>query len=104
MTDRVELPSLRTHFRIAEEEAEAAFIENVSLSLTLRSGRTLQLPPRQPPAGVITADRALDVDFDLPSGVEADQVTASAVEIVGYYRRYSEMLLQALARPSSSRH
>jgi hypothetical protein len=91
-TDRVTLPALRTRFRLAEEEAEASFIDHIKLNLTLRDGRFIALPPRQPIERVIRADTAVDIEFVLPAGITPDDVVTSEIEIKGYYRRYSELL------------
>jgi hypothetical protein len=92
MTDRLSFPSLRTRFRIAEEEPEASFIDHVHLNLTLRDGRTVRLEPRQPVSHVIRANTAADVDFELPADISPNEVLKSEIEIGGYYRRYSEVL------------
>jgi hypothetical protein len=92
MTDRVEFKSLRTRFRIAEEEPEGSLIQRTHLKLTLRDGQSVRLSPRTAPPGVVRADSAAEVDFDLPPGVAAGDVATSEFEIVGYYHRYSDLL------------
>lgn len=92
MTDRIALPSVRTRFRLAEEEPEASFIDRVRLNLRLLDGRIIQLLPRQPIAPIIRANTAAEIDFDLPADLAPEHVVSSEIEIAGYYRRYSDML------------
>jgi hypothetical protein len=89
--DHIEFSSLRTQFRIAEEEPEASFIDYVRLNLFLHDGRKMTLEPRHAVDRVIYADRATDIDFDLPAGVLPADVARSDLEIAGYFRRYGDM-------------
>jgi hypothetical protein len=91
VSDRVKLSSLRTRFRIAEEEAEVAFIDRVQLNLGLRNGRILQLRPTRSDNLVIRAYTNSEINFDLPEGITSSDILTSELEVVGYYRRRSEL-------------
>lgn len=94
-TERVEFPSLRTRFRIAEEEAEVFFLERMQLDLKLRDGRSVQAMARRPVNSTIPAYASFDIEYDLPNGVTADDVLTSQLEITGYYRRLSDLSFAA---------
>ncbi len=94
MTEVIRLPYLRTHFRLTEEEPEVSYIKNAVLRLTLKNERRIDVPSRQASSRVIPAYASIDMDFDLPSGVAADEVVASELVLTGYYERYNQMLPQ----------
>ena len=90
--DHIPLSSLRTRFRIAEEEPEATVINHVQLNLMLRDGRNVQLQPRQGIDRAIRANTAVEVEFELPAELSPNEVLKSEIEIRGYYLRYSRLL------------
>jgi len=92
MTEVIPLASLRTRFRLAEEELEMSFINRVHLNIHLRDGSHLVLLPRQPIDPVIRAYSAVEFDFDLPAQVEAEKVVRTELEISGYYRPYETLM------------
>jgi len=95
-TDVVTLPELRTRFRLAEEEPEVAYIQDVRLNLTLSDGRRIQLAPRDKFASVIPAHTSTEIEFELPADVSRDAVVKTEIEITGYYRRYSDIMAEEM--------
>lgn len=97
-TERVLLKSVSTRFRIAEEEPEAAYIDNLRLNLKLVDGRELLLMPRSAGPTTLMMNTYKDIDFDFPEGVSVKDVARSELIVTGYYRRYSDMLKELALR------
>jgi hypothetical protein len=99
-TQRIALAGLVSRYRLSEEELEAASIDRVRLELELIDGTHLMLHPTDQRLldaderrATILAWETLDLDFDLPAHVAPAQVARSTLEITGYYRPYSRMLI-----------
>lgn len=101
-TETVSFDGLVSRYRLAEEEAELAYIDEVSLRLEFEDGTSLALAPGQAALSAtddsyvhILFGEAVDVDFEIPAGVDRSRITKSHVSITGYYRRYSEIMTLA---------
>ena len=104
MTEHVSLKTVSTRFRIAEEELEAAYIDDLRLNLKLVDGRELLLAPRSVGATTLTMNTYKDIDFDFPEGVSAKDVAQSELIVTGYYRRYSDMLKELALGDAEKAH
>jgi hypothetical protein len=102
-TEIVRLARPTTRLRIAENELEVSYIDEVALILELERGQTLLLKPEI--AALRSVDRAhivldahqfVDLEFKLPAGVTEDDMISSKASINGYYRRYSAFRLSKL--------
>jgi hypothetical protein len=95
------MPGFTPRFRIEEREAEVAFIDHAEVSLLLANGKTVH---------VGSSDRALserdgsylelywgdafELEFALPAGVQAHDVSETRIALTGYYRRYSALMAE----------
>ena len=107
-TETVSFDGLIDWFRLVEQEAELAYIDQVTLRLELRGGSSLAIPTGR--AALATADsryayiffgETLSIDFDLPKWVDRSQVVKSHISVTGFYRRYSEIMPVALNKLQS---
>ena len=98
MTQRVVLTGLRTSFRLAEEELETAFIEDIALVIVRYDGSRIALVP---PSGfaadsgpkILTMSDYLDISFELPPEINAKDIVRTELSVTGYYTRYADDLL-----------
>jgi hypothetical protein len=107
MTAVVEIGSNATHFRLAEQEPEVAYIRDVQLWLTLSDGRRIAVSPNADPSGsakrshiTIPAYTHVDFKFDIPEIYSSIGIVRSELAVTGYYRRYSSIL--SFAQPPRS--
>jgi hypothetical protein len=89
----------RSRFRLEEREPELAHIDHAALHVTLASGETLVLNADQPELAARDGDYVrlywgdvLELAFELPGGVSADDVVTSRLDVSGYYERYSALM------------
>jgi hypothetical protein len=113
-SETVQFDGLVHRFRIAEEELERATIRQVSLRLELNDGRTLTLRPEAQSAGQaaqqtadvvaqLYANDEIEITFALPADLDDTQVIRSSFTVLGYYERYTELLVSAaMARARAS--
>ena len=101
-TETVSFDGLISRYRLAEEEAELAYIDHVDLHLNLKDGSSISIKPQI--AELKATDKryiniffgeTLDIDFPVPDWIDPKQVIKSHITIVGYYRRYSEIMKTA---------
>jgi hypothetical protein len=92
-----------TRLRIAENELEVSYIDEVALILELARGQTIVLKPEIAALRsvdgaqiVLDAHQYVDLEFRLPAGVTEDDVISAQASINGYYRRYSAFRLSKL--------
>lgn len=85
-----------TKLRIAENELEIAYIDEVKLVLKLKRGQSIVLESDiQALASVDSAyvildtHQYIDIDFKLPIGMRAENIISTDARIHGFYRRYS---------------
>ena len=102
-TEIVKLAHPTTRLRIAENELEVAYIDEVMLILELKRGQTLVLKPEVQALRsidgahiVLDAHQYVDLAFKLPKGTTEDDVTSARASITGFYRRYSAFRLSKL--------
>jgi hypothetical protein len=89
------------HFRVQEREPEIAVINKVEVTLVLRGGTELRLMPHESGFAKRYGDavrlfwgESMDIDFDLPNDVSADEVHETRLAVTGYYVRYSSLSAQ----------
>jgi hypothetical protein len=92
--EQVELKEFSTRFRLAEEEPENAFIDQVELRLAVRDGAILSLKPDAPKLssrdGIyasIRAYKSIDFQFTLQDWLNPRDVRHSTLLITGYYQQ-----------------
>lgn len=108
-SERKSFEGFVSRFRIAEEEAELAHLDKVSLKVELKSGYTLMLKPDV--AKLRNTDKKrlrlyygerVEINFTLPQGWRAQDVARSTITLTGYYERYSAMKNLTLLERSST--
>lgn len=107
--ETIVLDGLVTRFRIAEREAEAAFINHVALTIELADGQRLTVAPdaqsliaRDARYARLLFGQALEIAFNAPPGLDRGRVRRSHLTVSGYYRRYSDMIAERVARERPS--
>jgi hypothetical protein len=100
-TETKMFPGFKQRFRLEEREPEIAFIDEVALSIALKSGETFTLKPANARLAARDGDYlqlywgdAVDIKFVLPDGIAADDVVESQFSITGFYERYSSIVEQ----------
>ena len=97
-TDSRSFEGLVSRFRISEEEAEIAHLDEVSLTLIMRDGSRRKLQAGRPK--LKTGDRKrvslalgnrIEIAFALPPDLRREDVTHSVLTARGYYQRYSAL-------------
>jgi hypothetical protein len=94
MTQVVRLSAFTTKFRLAEEEPEDSFIDQVELRVQLKTGSILTLKP----TNTVLADRdaqrlripafdKAEFAFELPKEMTPDDIETASISITGYYER-----------------
>ncbi len=106
MSEIRRFPGLATRFRLAEVEAEHARIDQVSLTLRLKSGKVLVLESAESVMRYVDGryvelamGDAVEFRFRLPAGLPRKQVVESMLSVNGYYDRYTDILAQRLGAP-----
>ncbi|MGB6536120.1 MAG: hypothetical protein WBF58_09180 [Xanthobacteraceae bacterium] len=90
-TQIVALSSLATKFRLAEEEPEISFIDDIHLIVYLRDGSEITLEPQTEDGGMahgqirIAPFTEVKFGFTLPSTVKQADVEKASLSITGYY-------------------
>ncbi len=94
-------------FRLSEEELEVTYIDAIHLEVSLKRGLTLRLLPKNSQLQKedqqtvdLYANEYIQFDFDLPLSVKKEDILKSELIVVGYYERYSNMLVKALLEKS----
>jgi len=100
MSQQISFPALVSRFRLREEELEVSYINRARLVLDLAGGRQIVLLPDAAALAetdgvyaTIWAWETLELAFPLPDNLDPQQVVRSTLEITGYYRPYSSMLV-----------
>ena len=98
MAETRSFPGFVNRFRLAEEEPELAHIDQVRLTVSLKDGRELQLAPSLATLASHDGKRLklyygeyVEFAFQLPGGVERDEVVRSTLSVTGYYELYSDL-------------
>jgi hypothetical protein len=99
-TERRAFDGFRSKFRLAEEELEVSYIDQVKLDVELHDGSFMRLHPdferlaaQDGRYVTIKAGDRIEFEFALPAHVGPDDVKQSTLAITGYYRRYSDLLM-----------
>jgi len=99
-TDTIAFPGFRSKFRLAEEEPEVSYINQVKLEVELKDGTGMTLRPdfeamsaQDQRYATIKAGDRIEFSFALPPTVSAADVKQSTLAVTGYYRRYSDLLM-----------
>ncbi|HLL29274.1 MAG TPA: hypothetical protein VKT73_16675 [Xanthobacteraceae bacterium] len=92
MTQAVKLTTFATKFRLAEEEPEDSFIDQVQLNVRLKNGSVLALKPstseladRDGRRLHIIEFQSAEFGFELPKEVTASDVETASISVTGYY-------------------
>lgn len=100
MTETKTFPGFRSKFRLAEEELEVSYIDQVKLEVMLKGGAGMTLAPnfaamdaQDESYATIKAGDRIEFSFALPPTVKAADVKQSTLAITGYYRPYSSLLM-----------
>jgi hypothetical protein len=94
MTQVIKLTSFGTKFRLAEEESERSFIDQVQLRIELKEGSQVILKPvtkilaeRDGRRLYIPAFKMAEFAFELPVWIKPADVEQTSLSITGYYER-----------------
>ncbi len=106
-SDQRRFDGFKSRFRIHEREPELAHIDQASLMIELKSGKTQILKPDVEDLATLDQKRLklgygeyVDLRFVLPAGIKKEQVAHSTITLTGYYERYGELLnMSKLTRP-----
>ena len=100
MTETRTFEGFRSKFRVAEEELEVSYIDQVKLEVELKRGGGMTLAPdftamhaKDGSYATIKAGDRIEFSFALPPSVESADVKQSTLAITGYYRRYSDFMM-----------
>lgn len=103
------LNGLVTKFRLAEEEAELAYINKVELTLELKGGSKIRLMPEKKSLRSTDGDytriyfgQSIEIDFKVPKWIRSSDVDISKFTIVGYYVRYGDLFKRSRSNFSLS--
>lgn len=107
-TDSRSFEGFVSRFKIAEEEAEIAHLDQVYLSVIMKDGSRLKLPvSRTALQGndrkrvSLALGNQIELTFHLPPGVASADVARSVLTARGYYQRYTALpISQASMRQS----
>lgn len=107
LTQQIVFEGYVSKFRLAEEELELSFIDQIGLTVRLIDGTQHALRPENEllmyadgKYAKIRAGQALEFHFDLPSEIKPEAVVVSTLAIRGYYQRY--FVIGAAERPRGS--
>ena len=102
----VDYQGLRKEFRLEEREPEVAYIDEARLTIHLRNGQTRDLSPditaleaRDDTRVVLGWGDAVEFSFQIPLGIEPDEVERSELIVSGFYEPYSTVQLAAASDP-----
>jgi hypothetical protein len=90
-TEVVPLSSFATKFRLAEEEPETSFIDDINLKVRLRNGSEITLEPQFAEGGLlheqirIAPFTEVKFFFSLPPTVKEADVEKASLSMTGYY-------------------
>jgi hypothetical protein len=100
MSQQISFAGPVSKFRLREEELEVSHIDRARLALDFADGRRIELRPDVEKLAeadgvyaTIWAWDTLEFAFTLPPEVASEAVVRPTLEITGYYRPYSRMLL-----------
>ncbi len=110
-TELVSVKPGTLRFKLAEEEPEVSYIDEMELRLTLSRGQQISLKPKQSALAHrderflrILAYRSEVIEFELPEGLVPSEIARSELAITGYYRRYSTLVSEIPSRERKSSH
>ncbi len=99
MEEERALHAFTSHIRLTEEELELSHIDKVALKVETKAGSIFMLKPTLKALNAkdgryvrIYAGQKLDIDFETPTWLAAEDVVKTAVIITGYYERYSAIV------------
>ncbi|MEM8813084.1 MAG: hypothetical protein AAGF59_10740, partial [Pseudomonadota bacterium] len=90
------LDGLQTRFKLIEREYERSHIRALSLTVELHDGTEIDLCGRAHPVDddlewpvILEIGQALEFAFDLPDGIDPENVVRTRLTIRGYYENYT---------------